>query len=184
MVSKFTLIKMKKYFNNQGFTIMELLVAMSIFSILTTFVVFKYADNEKLRSLKLESSKILFALQKAENMAITGQIFASFVPTSYELSLSNCSDNCFYDLKIKDANDNEQILEKQELKKLQIKLPDSYGQVLFKFLPPRGRLEIIDEANKITVPSIKIDIGNDDIFYCLEVNSISGRIDLKNGKCQ
>lgn len=176
---------MKKYFNNQGFTIMELLVAISIFSILTTFVVFKYADNEKLRSLKLESSKILFVLQKAENMAITGQIFDSFVPISYEFSLFDCSDNCFYDLKIKDVNNNERLLEKQELKRLQIKLPNSYKQVLFKFLPPRGRLEIIvDEINKITVSSIKIDIGNDDIFYCLEVSSVSGRIDLKNGKCQ
>lgn len=172
---------MKKYFNNQGFTLMELLVAMSIFSLLTTFVVANYASNEKSRLLKLEASKVLVGLQKAENMAITGQIFESFIPSAYELSLSDCEAGCLYILSAKDASGSERQLEEQDLKGVGINI-DEGDQVLFRFLPPRGRLEI--GVGPQDVPSIKIDIGDNEVSYCLEVSSVSGKIGLKDGSCQ
>lgn len=172
---------MKKYFNNQGFTLMELLVAISIFSLLTTFVVASYASNEKSRLLKLEASKVLVGLQKAENMAITGQFFDSFVPVVYEFSLSDCSNNCSYALSAKDVSGNPKELEKQELKGLAIDIP-SGEQSLFKFSVPRGRLEILVGGD--IQPSIKINLGDSETAYCLEASSVSGRIGLKEGVCQ
>ncbi len=172
---------MKKYLNNQGFTLMELLIAISIFSLLITFVVVNYVSNEESRLLKLEASKILDGLQKTENMSITGQIFDSFVPSVYEFHLSNCSDNCYYVLSVKDALGNSKELENQKLNRIGINILGG-NDVLFRFLPPRGRLEII--VNEIIKPSIKIDLGNNENFYCLEASSISGRISLKDGFCQ
>ncbi len=172
---------MKKYFNNQGFTLMELLVAISIFSLLTTFVVASYASNEKSRLLKLEASKVLVGLQKAENMAITGQFFDLFIPSVFEFSLSDCPSNCFYVLSAKDVSGNSKELEKQELKGLAVDISDG-KQALFKFSAPRGRLEILVDEN--TQTSIKINLGDSDTSYCLEASSVSGRIGLKEGSCQ
>lgn len=173
---------MKECFNKQGFTLIELLLAISIFSLLTTFMVVNYAFNEKTRSLKLEVSKILVGLQKAENMAITGQVFDLFTPSVYEFSLSNEGDNCLYVLSAKDASGENKEIETQHLKGIKIK--DSKNSLVFKFLPPRGRLKIIDKKNEENeMSSIKINIGSNDVSYCLEVSSLSGKISLKNDSC-
>jgi len=172
---------MKKKFDNRGFTLMELLVAISIFSLLTTFVVASYASNEKSRLLKLEASKVLVGLQKAENMAITGQFFDSFIPAVYEFSLSDCSNDCFYILSAKDASGNSKELERQELKGVSIDILNS-NNALFRFLPPRGRLEIL--ANENLQSSIKVGLGDEENSYCLEASSVSDRIGLKEGACQ
>lgn len=175
---------MKRFPNNRGFTLMELLVAMSIFSLLTTFVVAKFSFSERSRSLKLEASKILFALQKTENMAITGQIFDSFIPLVYEFSLADCSEDCFYLLGAKDASGDYRELERQELKGLSVDVKGT-DRVLFRFLPPRGFLEIIvGEQEGQSQQSAEATIGDNDISYCLEAGAVSGRINLKNGACQ
>ena len=167
---------MTKTFDNRGFTLMELLVSIAVFSILTSMVTVSYASNEKHRLLKQESNKILSGLQKAENMSITGQIFDSFSPVFYEFIMEECSNDCYYRIVAVSGDGIHRELEKVPLKGLAVEVAGDKAAV--RFFPPRGRMEIVDNG-----PLIKIGVANDSGDYCLEANSISGRIGLSEGNC-
>jgi len=69
------LLRMKK-----GFTIIELLVAMGIFVIITGMVVANFRTGSRSDELKIAAETLVSNLRKAQNMALAGQLLNGVSP--------------------------------------------------------------------------------------------------------
>ena len=171
-----------------GFTLMELMVAVSIMSLLTTFVVANYSSNEKERNLRQEAGKVLWSIEQAQNMSLTGEVFGGFIPDSYEWQIKNCAiDSCTVLIIAKKADgslpNNQKTVQTIVLKKVGLSIDNggsNDGTLVATFAPPRGKMQLTDNQT-----TIKINIFNEeDSNYCLEGNTISGRLGLSSGICE
>jgi len=168
---------------NSGFTLMELMVAISILSLLTTFVVANYSSNEKERNLRQEAGKVLWSLEQAQNMSLTGEVFDNFVPDSYEWQIKDCGiNNCTVLIVAKKVSGGAKTVQTIVLKKVGLAITAggaNDGTLTAVFAPPRGKMQLTENQT-----AINVNIFNEeDSSYCLEGNTISGRLGLSSGIC-
>jgi prepilin-type N-terminal cleavage/methylation domain-containing protein len=71
--------------NQHGFTIVELIVTMSIMAILASMVVINFRANEIENLLDQEAQRYVTVVRQAQNYALTGQKFEDQVPKAYGL---------------------------------------------------------------------------------------------------
>jgi len=162
----------------RGFTLIELLVSIAIFSLLSSFVVANYQGNERTRKLKNQAELIVSGLEKAQNMAMTGQLTDNFTPVSYKFLIKNCQSSCSYQIDAVFSGEAEEVLvATTNLSDAQIKT-SSGSDLAVNFNLPRGRM-IIGESS----PWAWLEISNGENTYCLKITAVSGRIDIKNGTC-
>lgn len=163
-----------------GFTLIELLVAIAIFSSLSSYLVIKYSNNEKSRSLKNQSLEAIAGLEKVQNMALTGETIDSMTPMLYRFSIASCVESCSYKLSVVWANLNEETIIEKALPNVGI--ATGFAQPLkVDFSPPRGKMLISVEG--IPDDDIAFEIANDESAYCIQLNAVSGRIDSVSGAC-
>jgi prepilin-type N-terminal cleavage/methylation domain-containing protein len=163
--------------NKFGFTLLELLIAISIFAILTSLVGISYRSNEKLRQLKDQSQIIVDGLQKAQNMALTGEAVTIdgdlVVPSSYIFNLNSCTNNCFYTVTAAGTSGSV------ELSKVELKNLSANTNLQAQFTPPRGKMALNGNQTEVKL-QISNSVGDD---FCIKVNSISGRMDIASDEC-
>ena len=63
----------KKPSTNRGFTIIEMIVVISIFAIMAGLVLFRYRDYESELNLEATAQDIALAIQQAQNYAVSGR---------------------------------------------------------------------------------------------------------------
>ncbi len=164
----------------RGFTLVELLVAMAIVSLLSTFVVFKYVENDQVKHLKNQAELIIDGLEKTQNMALTGQTTSDRTPLAYRFQLAECTTDCSYQIVAVFAADgqDEEVVENKNFG--QALITTNTGQpLLATFNLPRGRLSLNDNQ----ADSAWAQIANEDSFFCVKVIAVSGRLDLLSGEC-
>lgn len=178
-----------------GFTLIELLVAIAVFFILTSFVVVKYQGNEDLRYLRNDVQALVDDLQKVQNMALTGESVGGYSPDSYRLVINDCTSDCGYEI-FANGQDTPLISKKLAHSVVSAVKGDSVvisnAQISVVFRLPRGRMFIYNNYNfdapddNIGLDTLAVNISNDDEKnnFCLQLNSISGRIGMLPGKCE
>jgi prepilin-type N-terminal cleavage/methylation domain-containing protein len=182
--------------SQKGFTLLELLVALSITAILTTVVLANFNQGNKSRSVLLATDVVLSALRTAQNDSLNPQNLSSGtcpdkVPASYDVLFDNTSSAKTYYLLAYDKCGSQQILKQYILSKLvQIRptnglavdgtsLGASGGILEIRFTPPFGRLTVSSNGSAYR------DFNSADIFVqstdgatnkTVTVSGISGRI--------
>lgn len=167
----------------RGFTLIELLVAIAIFFILTSFVVIKYWDNEGLRYLRGDAQMLTDDLQKIQNMALAGESVNDVLPDYYNLYFKSCESDCSY---ITFASTTDEVFEiaTKNLKYASIDTGVSgEGEIMVAFRLPRGRMIIYTRGGTVDEAKINISDVSGKNNFCLQLNSISGRIGLISGDC-
>lgn len=176
--------------NKSGFTLLELLIAISIFAILTSLIGISYRSNEELRQLKNQAQSIVDGLQKAQNMSLAGESVLvngnPTVPNYYRFSLIKDNNvKCHY-LITAFAADGSALKEiaRVNFEKLLINVTAS-APLNADFYPPRGKMAL-SLGGAPSQTEYKLQLKNPSIsdIFCVTVNSISGRMDIAAGQCQ
>ncbi len=175
-IIEISMIKITK--NTGGFTLIELLVSIAIFSLMTTFLIVNYRVDEQARILKNQSQEVVSALEKIQNMALTGETVNSVSPSIYRFSINNCLISCFYKLSGISADDAELPVIQKALASVSVQT-NQPGGLAINFYPPRGNM-LIQPGD---LDSAGFELSNGSASYCIKVNAVSGRIDSLFGHC-
>jgi prepilin-type N-terminal cleavage/methylation domain-containing protein len=166
-----------------GFTLVEMLMVLSIIMILSSGLAIDFWQEKKNQEIKQTAMEIFSAIKEAQTMALSGYEVGGISRDSYSFSTAECSGTCSYFLSgylngtptvIKNVNiDNDDII-------IEFAGGDTDESLETNFFPPRGDLEITRDGAAVDDISIIIRHGDiDDYNICLRVNRISGRMDIK-----
>jgi|GEM_PF-1292710 len=166
-----------------GFTLIELLIAVGIFIIFSSLIIVNYQINEKAKALKNQAQIIVSGLERAQTMALTGELVGGQSPLAYKFSISNpCTipAGCSYALSALFSDEPEVEIAKTMLNNVKIE-GGSFLPVLF--YPPRGKMVLSDSAESGVLKVYNREIGQ--IGFCVRIglNAVSGRISLFSGGC-
>ena len=90
----------------KGYTLIELLVAITIFVILSTTVVFNLSQGRLNEDLRQAASELVLHLREVQSLALTGAVHQGNNPAGNGLHFSsNCGANCSYQIFV-DTNAN------------------------------------------------------------------------------
>jgi len=158
-----------------GFTLIEMLVALAIFGILSSFLLVNFRANSIGRNFKLEIDKISSALLTAQTMAQAGSLVNDELPSAYQMGIASCDSGCNYSLQAI-LSGLTKTIEQGVLDNVKITNQQPPTNLIVSFAPPRGDLSLAPPSNgeaKIELSSLQ----NSSLIYCLVINSVSGRID-------
>lgn len=157
---------------NRGFTLVELLVVISITILLSTLVLANYRGGESQLALQRSANKLAQDVRRAEEMAMSAKEHQGNVPPGYGIYLE---ENNNYYLLYADIHENEkydgadQIVEEIYLEsKVYIKDVQP-ASLSINFKPPDPEVKIsgqvIDDANLATIIlSLKTDSTKEKII--------------------
>ena len=176
----FKLLKMKR-----GFTIIELLVSLGIFVIITTMVVANFRAGSRSDELKIAADALSSDLRRAQNMALAGQEVNGVTPTGGYGVYFDLGEPGHY-IIFADANDNQKYDVGEDLSDGKIVLardvritgiqPLVTSSVVFK--PPKPTIYINgDAAESILAVTIKHSLSGKE--KKVVINRVSGRIDVE-----
>ncbi|MFA6919172.1 MAG: prepilin-type N-terminal cleavage/methylation domain-containing protein [Patescibacteria group bacterium] len=174
--------------NSAGFTLIEILIAIAIFSILSSIMILNFRGDAKTKELKNDCQKITDALRQAQTMALSGQQVTngsgkSFIPDAYRF-MPTCSGfpaTC-KSFSLIASSSPSFMMSKTRLDKSEI-----YGlnSLVINFIPPSADSSI--SVNGVATTSVNIKVRhtqNNTLSRCVSYNSISGRIDILDiSKC-
>ncbi|MFC1700753.1 Tfp pilus assembly protein FimT/FimU [Patescibacteria group bacterium] len=139
---------------NNGFTLIEILIVMSVIVIITTIVLVNFRGGERGNLLKSSVQEVVLNLRKAQNMAITAQKFGANMPYGYGVYFSLASPQSY--IIFADMDNNQ-----------------SYTNASENF-------EVISMSSKIEISSLNPASPTSFIFTIPEaVAPVSGSIDLR-----
>lgn len=156
---------------NKGFTLIEVLFAIAIFSILATFILVNYRKDQDYRDLKIDTMMVYDLIKKAQTMSMANQ----------EINGKNYSK---FIVNIKDsAGSLRGDVDVIPFENLTIKKSKVIEEFDAEFSVPRGDM-IINKPLRIpnfATTTIKlINIKNESLYKCIDVSTISGKIDVNN----
>lgn len=162
----------------KGFTLVELLVAITIFGVITTIVVVNFRTGQKQDFLDLSADKLVNNIKRAQTAAITGELVGGEVPAG-GFGLHFASGENFYiyfadedmshnyngDLILAEYNLEQNVLLDSDL---DIVFDPPLPTVYFDGLTTKNEEEIVLKSTDESITLKKIII-----------NSVSGRIDIE-----
>ncbi|MFA5124512.1 MAG: prepilin-type N-terminal cleavage/methylation domain-containing protein [Patescibacteria group bacterium] len=162
----------------KGFTLIELLIAIAIFTMLSSFMVVSFTNDEKIRLLKEQADLVLVGIDQARNFSLAGSGPSNIYSQQFVFTISNCQADCFYEVSGRDPN--QQVV-KKNLEGVRVAIKnEASNQLSISFAVPRGRMTLSGDGN----PSeAKIEISNSSNAFCVQVNSISGKVEEIKGNC-
>lgn len=164
--------------NKSGFTLIELMIAIAIFSILMTVSVVTLNSGDKNRELKNSALLVLGGIKQMQTMALGGEAINGIVPDYYLIKILKCGSNCSYSLKgiYYDANSvaHEVHFQTSTLPKTKV----SSTSVAIEFFPPRGYATSTYGTTTTVIQLVHTSDAN--IKWCVIFNSISGRAYISN----
>ncbi len=72
--------KLVKICKKQGFTIIELIIAIAIVALITGIVLANYRVGQRQQTIRAEAQKLVSTLRNAQNMALAGKVHNTEVP--------------------------------------------------------------------------------------------------------
>jgi len=158
----------------KGFTLIEVLISISIFIIIFTLTIVNYRQGENANIFRLQSFDVEDSIRSVQNMALTGQKINNFIPDAYGVYFSkvdnkiiiygDMNDNNIFDNKtIDEIYSSEDLQEDIFFKNHTLFCDGSSGssaELNLIFIPPE--LEMIINNNSTCTSSL-ISLESDDI---------------------
>ncbi|MFA6422053.1 MAG: prepilin-type N-terminal cleavage/methylation domain-containing protein [Candidatus Buchananbacteria bacterium] len=168
-------------YNKKGFTIIEILIAIAIFSILSSVMLVNFRKDQHYRDLKLDASLLEDAIKKTQTLALSGQ---SIDGKSFEKFVikSNALNNGEPIFVLGALGYDGSMVEIEELP-LKNSIIKNISNLKIEFDTPRGqaRIFINNDATSVRTTTVKIqNISNEALAKCVDISSISGRVDVVN----
>ncbi len=168
-----------------GFTLIEIMIAVAIFAVLSSIMILNFRVDAKSKELKNDCQKITDALKQAQTMALSGRQVAdnsgqTFIPNGYEFVPSSCSGSACRSINLiaSTSINNIPVLGVIQLEKSEIYSPNG---LIITFFPPSADSQILINGNSTTSVQIKVEhILDPNLSKCIIYNSISGRMDILN----
>lgn len=158
--------------NKSGFTLIELMIAIGIFSLLMTLAVVNLNSNDKSRDLRNNALLVLEGIKQAQTLALGGELIGAIVPDYYNFKINQCSSDCSYNLE---GSTTQSLVSYKTVNLPKAKVSSS--NVMISFRPPRAQAT----ATGGTTTVIKLIHASDaNLKWCVIFNSISGRVYLSN----
>jgi hypothetical protein len=110
-------------------------------------------------------------------MALTGEMVGGMIPQTYKFIISSCQSGCSYKL-VAESNTETQLISEVKLAGASIAV-DPPNDFAVAFTLPRGKMILPNDLS-----SANIEVYNNQNSFCVNLNSVSGRIILANGDCQ
>lgn len=79
-----------------GFTLIELMVVMSILVILSSVMVVGYWKSQKRYDVLRSTQQVISSLRRAQNMALSGQGYGTVAPSGYGFYSSSSDQYCLF----------------------------------------------------------------------------------------
>ncbi|MDD5043128.1 MAG: prepilin-type N-terminal cleavage/methylation domain-containing protein [Patescibacteria group bacterium] len=172
--------KLNYFPNRSGFTLVELLVSITIFALMTMFVVVNFRAGQKQDFLNLGAEEISNNLKKAQTAAVAGELIEGVVPKGgYGLYFASDSTSYLYFADL-DGNFNytavDGVIAEYPLPKGVVINSENLSVV---FDPPRPKIYF--NGSDIEAES-EVMIKHQDLPEAVKkiiINSVSGKIDLE-----
>lgn len=168
----------------RGFTIIELLVAISIFIIVTGLVVANFRRGARSDELKIAAAGLASILQRAQTMALTGETINGKVPSGGYGVYATLSEPNRY-IMFADINDNKIYGADEALDGGIIFLPPNIiinqlnpAPINIVFKPPKPIIYINGESSENSAIITLKDLVSNQIKRVI-VNRISGQISIE-----
>jgi prepilin-type N-terminal cleavage/methylation domain-containing protein len=190
----------RKKINNLGFTLIELMISIAIFAILSSMVLVNFRANDKVHNLKNQAMLVLDGIKTAQTSALSGRLVDNSLPDSYGFLLSSgnfdfsgnvlqdCSAGCLY----ASTTDGWEFLNKINISD-KVEIASYYknkdggiilnqDKTIIDFSPPRANMGI-GLGNGDTPTDVFLEISDTSDsgigFYCLGIDKMSGRMDFE-----
>lgn len=79
--------------NKNGFTLIELIVSISIFVVILSMVMVNYRQGENFNTFRLQSFNLEDAIKSVQNMALTGREISGIIPRAYGIFFNKNENN-------------------------------------------------------------------------------------------
>lgn len=163
----------------RGFTLIEMLVVISIVGMLSSLLIVNYRRDERSRKLRNSTLLVLDGIKKVQTMSFAGRKVSGQFPVSYSFIMDNCTSGCFYKLVANLSDESTIDIETIFLSQTDVSMEIIDGlQSEIIFSPPRGNLEIENDGFSVDDITFKLEHPYENDFYCLVVNRVSGRMDI------
>jgi len=166
----------------KGFTLVEILIAIAVFSILASFMLINFRKDQNYRDLKQDGIFIESIIKKSQTLSLSGQSINGQAYEKFIVSAGNCiAGLCSsFDLKGRIGTE-EYLLESVTFSKSKIAGIDQNFKI--EFDTPRAQAKITYNNQNVATSSLRlINTKDSSLFKCVEFSAISGRIDITN--CQ
>lgn len=169
----------------KGFTIIELLVSLSIFIVITAMVVANFRAGSRGDDLRISAEAMVSNLRKAQNMALAGQPTNDIVPPGgYGLYFNLATPDRY--IIFADMNGDKVYNSGEELADGLVTLPRevriiSVSPVIVStvvFKPPKPTIFINNDPSNETL-SVTLKHTSSEQTRVVTVNRVSGRIDIE-----
>jgi prepilin-type N-terminal cleavage/methylation domain-containing protein len=178
---------MKKNIGLQsGFTLIEMMIVVSIIGIMSAMTIVNFRSNEKEREMDNQALLLLDGIKRMQTSSLSGGLVNGQVPMSYRIVVDKCLSSCSYDLIASTTSSLISIGDSIGLPASAVDIVDelevSIGDnLLIEIFPPRGKMVLYIDG--IVSPTneaiIKLEhIGDSGVVKKVRTNGISGRLDL------
>ncbi|MBP6943067.1 MAG: prepilin-type N-terminal cleavage/methylation domain-containing protein [Candidatus Buchananbacteria bacterium] len=172
--------------SNRGFTLIELIVVLSIMMVMTSIVTIQFRRQDRHQELRYQAQLVQDLLRQAQTRVLAGVRVDGVLPAFYGAAVGCLPEGCQTFLIAQLPTETDiRILEtltlppEMRFDNLNTPTLDGDGGIIAFYELPQARLQLIERGVPVTTAVIKFEhtaTGVDP--ECLTINTISGRIDL------
>lgn len=172
--------------NNKGFTVVEMLVSISILVIITSFSVVNFNTWKKNEDLRQSIRELADNIRSAQTKSLSGEMFDGDLPNGYGIYFSNASSSSYilfadldndsiYDYIDGELIDTYYLADNVSISKL---TPIYSDELTIIFKTPNAKIYI---NKNISADSAEIELthSNTANSKIVEIRRITGRIDIQ-----
>lgn len=168
----------------RGFTLVELLVAISIFGLITAAVVVNFRGASPNRQLQLQAANIASLMRQAQVQAQAGEPYGGTVPAGgYGIHLNACGAGSCTITLFADQNNSFSMQSPAEVvqtidlgQTVYVSGVSSGGQAHVIFRPPAGSICLENVCSGAAPLTITLAAAGTSMTRVLTVNQLSGQI--------
>lgn len=167
----FSVFSLFSYFNRVkrgGFTLIEIIVVMSIITLISSLTLYNFRAGNNESRIAGAAQKFALNIRKAQNMAASSVVFKGQIPAGYGIYVS--ARNAASYVLFADFNDNKRYDSAEKYEIINLEPPILISGIISN---PGGAVFPLNIV--FTAPEPKVKINNNEIFNAITIRFGAGR---------